>query len=485
MRFLAVVALLSMPLLAACSDGTDPTAGMAITNVTVIDAVNGVREGQTVVFDGDEITSVGPAEEAPSVTETIDGAGKYLIPGLWDMHIHLTATELFHDSLFPLLLSYGVTSVRDPGADLDGLLPLVEAAYAEGSVAPRIYYAGPLLDGEFVVYDGSSPFRPLLGAAITMEEQARQAVANTKAAGASFIKIYEMVTPEIFDALVQAANDEGLPIAAHVPLSTRASQAGARVNSIEHLRNVLLDCASDAEALLEDRRVLLENPDGLIGSDLRSSIHADQRPRALEQYDPRRCDETITALSSTLQVPTLTLNARILKPYFRADWEDALRRIPEPTRSAWRGFADLRAAGDDGTPVPDDDPTVTFSERQLELVRRMYEAGVPIGAGTDTPIPIAVPGYTLHLELAALVHAGLSPMDALAAATLRPAEWFSMEDEMGAIGVGQRADMVLLDADPLLDIENTRAISAVVTKGVVLDRDDIEELIEQSANGEP
>lgn len=479
--------LLLIPLLSACSDGSVPPAAAdtAITNVTVIDAVNGVRPNQTVLFTGDEILAVQPAGEAFSADESVDGTGKFLIPGLWDLHLHLTGTELFRESLFPLLLSYGITSVRDPGADLEALTPLLDAANAEGAVAPRIYYAGPLLDGEFVVYDGSSPFRPSLGASITMEEMAREAVSDVKAAGASFAKIYEMVSPEVFAALVQAANEADLPIAAHVPLSTRASQSGAMVDSIEHLRNVLLDCASNAEELLDERLVLLENPDGLLGSDLRSSIHAAQRPVAIANYDEARCDATIEALSSTLQVPTLSLNSRILKPYFRDDWEEALSRVPEPTRSAWRGFADLRAASDDGTPVPDGDDTISFSERQLELVLRMHRAGVPIGAGTDTPVPIAIPGYTLHLELAALVHAGLSPLDALAAATLRPAEFFSIEDQMGSIDAGKRADMLLLDRDPLLDIENTRTIAAVVTKGVVLGSDEIDQLIQQSANGAP
>jgi hypothetical protein len=474
--------------LSACSDGS-PTrippaepAGIAITNVTVIDAVNGVREMQTVIFEGDKITAVQSAEIAISVVESIDGTGKFLIPGLWDFHIHLTSTDLLKNSMMKLLLSYGITSVRDTGADLDALKPILENARKEGARGPRIFYAGPLLDGEYIVYDGSSIFRPLLGSANTIAEMASATVANLKAEGVDFIKIYEMVTPEVFDALVDAANEEGLPIAAHIPLSTLASKSGPQVDSMEHLRNVLLDCTGNPTELLDRRLALLENPEGLSGSDLRSAIHADQRPLALANYDDARCESTIAALSSTLQVPTLSLNSGILKPYFRDDWQDALNRLPEPARSLITNFGASRAAADDGTEIPNGDDDITYSERQLILVKRMHDMGVPIAAGTDAPVPITIPGHNLHLELAALVHAGLSPLDAIGAATLRPAEFFSMEDEMGTIDVGKRSDMVLLDNDPLLDIENTRSISTVVTKGIVLKSEDIELLIQESAN---
>lgn len=487
---LHVLVLIAAALATGCSDGGDSPAkvnlpepaGTAITNVTVIDGINGVRENQTIVFDGDQIIAVQPYGDPVSAIEYIDGSGKYLIPGLWDFHIHLTNAEFFRESYIPSLLSYGITSVRDTGGPLDVMLPLVEKYSADDSIAPRIFHTGPLLDGEYVVYDGSSPFRPPNGTSNTMTETARDTVAELKAAGASFIKIYEMVSPEVFTALVDAADAEGLPVAAHIPLSTLAGESGPSIGSMEHLRNVLLDCASNADELLVERRSLLENDQGLTGGDLRSSIHAEQRPIAVANFDETRCDATIKALTSTIQVPTLTLNSGILKPYFRDDWQEALNRLPEPGRSVWVDISADRAANDDGTPIPNDDDELTFAERQLWLVKRMHDMGVPIAAGTDVPVPITIPGYNLHLELAALVHAGLSPLDAITAATVRPAEFFSLEEEMGSIDIGKKADMVLLNQDPLEDIENTTTISKVITKGVVLNEEDIALLIQESAN---
>ena len=145
-------------LLAACQ----PTStGTAITNVTVIDAANGVRENQTVVFDGDEITSIQSASAEVSAAETIDGSGKYLIPGLWDFHVHLTYDDRFTDMMPAAFLSYGITSVRDTGGLMHKILPVVEAMRAESAIAPRVYFAGPLLDGQYVVYDGDD--RPEIG----------------------------------------------------------------------------------------------------------------------------------------------------------------------------------------------------------------------------------------------------------------------------------------------------------------------------------
>ncbi|MCP4602191.1 MAG: amidohydrolase family protein [Proteobacteria bacterium] len=450
-------------------------AGIAITNVTVIDAVNGVREMQTVIFDGDEITAVQSADLPISVVESIDGTGKFLIPGLWDFHIHVTGELLLKKSIMKLLLSYGITSIRDTGSLMDKITPLVEASKQEGTQGPRIFYSGPLLDGAYVVTD-------VLGTANTEADMASATVAGLKAEGVDFIKIYEMVSPEVFSALVVAVNEEGLPIAAHIPLSTLASEAGPQVDSMEHLRNVLLDCTSNPMEMLDTRLALLENPGKLSGRDLRSSIHADQRPKALENYDDDRCESTIAALSSTIQTPTLTLNSAILKPYFRDDWQDALNRLPRLFRSERASDGESRAEGDDGTQIPDDEEEITYAERQLLLVKRMHDMGVPIAAGTDFPVPITIPGHNLHLEMAALVHAGLSPLDAIGAATLRPAEFFSLQDEMGSIDVGKRSDMILLDSDPLSDIENTRTISTVVTKGVVLNSEDIELIIQESAN---
>jgi imidazolonepropionase-like amidohydrolase len=466
-RILLAVAVV---LIASCQQAQTPS-GTAITNVTVIDAVNGVRENQNVVFDGDEITIIQSAEAELTVAETIDGSGKYLIPGLWDFHVHLTYDDRFGDTMPGLFLSYGVTSVRDTGGQLSKVLPTVEKMRAADAVSPRVFFAGPLLDGRFLVYDGIS--RPEIGSRNATPAEARATVADLKSQGASFIKIYEMVTPVVFDAMVEAANEHNLPIDSHVPLSMRAGTAGPFVDSIEHLRNIEMDCAANAAELHETRLELMQNPNALTGGDLRSSLHELQRMPAIANYDEARCDQTLEALSATMQVPTLRLNTFAMSPpYLRNDWQEALDRLPAAVREPWQTTTDEQLAN------PRTDADTTFADWSLFLIGRMHGKGIPIGAGTDAPLGLSVPGYSLHSELELLVRAGLSPIEAIQSATVRPAEYFSLQDEMGSIDVGKKADMVLLDGNPLDDITNTKQISAVVSKGVVLNRDDLNALVQ-------
>jgi imidazolonepropionase-like amidohydrolase len=149
-----------------------------------------------------------------------------------------------------------------------------------------------------------------------------------------------------------------------------------------------------------------------------------------------------------------------------------LSRLPAEAGDAWRESTAGRTA-DDGA-----DTDTTYADWGLFLTERAHAAGVPIGAGTDTPIALAIPGYSLHSELEFLVRAGLSPLEAIESATVRPAEYFSLQDEMGSIDVGKKADMVLLNANPLDDISNTKKISAVVTKGVLLNSEDLKALVQ-------
>jgi imidazolonepropionase-like amidohydrolase len=457
-------------MLAGCSQ--PPATGTAITNVTVIDAVNGVRENQTVVFDGDAITAVQPAAADFAAATTIDGSGKYLIPGLWDFHVHLTYDDRFTDSMPVLFLSYGVTSVRDTGGLLQKVLPVVEKMRAPDAIAPRVFFAGPLLDGNFVVYDGVS--RPEIGVRNTTPEEARKTITDLQAQGVDFIKIYEMVSPAVFDAMVATAQELGLPIDSHVPLSLRAGTAGPMVDSIEHLRNIEMDCASNAPELHETRLELLKNPEGKSGADLRSSLHDLQRLPAIAAYDEARCDQVLDSLISTTQVPTLRLSAlNLAPPYARDDWQDALSRIRADAREDWTQEAAALAAN----PVQE---FTEYGEWALFLTGRMHRRGIPIGAGTDTPIFISIPGYSLHAELEYLVRAGLSPLEALRSATVRPAEFFSRQDEMGTIDVGKKADLVLLDGNPIENIANTRRIAAVVSKGKLHTPAELSDLIAAS-----
>lgn len=474
--FAPLLLVLGAGILTACGGEQPEARGTAISNVTVIDAVHGVREGQTVIFDGDEIIAVGGAgAELPAAEREIDGSGQFLIPGLWDMHVHLTIDERLTASMPASFLYYGITSVRDTGGMLENLNPIIATMRAEGAHSPSVWWSGPLQDGGLVVYDGDS--RPLIGQQNASPEMARASVAALADAGADFIKVYELVRPDVFEALTAAAREHNLPIDAHVPLSMTALHAGPAVDSMEHLRNVELACAANAGELLEERLTLMAeaSSNGISGADLRSSLHSLQRLPAIANYDAARCADVIDALAGTIQVPTLRLNTlSMASPFDRADFAAALQLQPAAVADEWRkSQADRAASGQ----VRD----TTFAEWSLKLSGDMHRAGVPIGAGTDTPLGISIPGYSLHTELEMLVRAGLSPLEALHAATLRPAQFFGLEGEMGTIEPGMRADLLLLDANPLDSIANTRKIDTVVSRGRVMQRDYLLEKLRESS----
>ncbi|MEM1231004.1 MAG: amidohydrolase family protein [Pseudomonadota bacterium] len=439
------------------------TFDLAIDAVALVDAVSERRDARTLYVRDGRIARIEPAT-APRLpaARRVDGSGRVLIPGLWDMHVHVIYEPELTATMADLFLDYGITSVRDTGGLLEPLVPVVERWRSADVAAPHIYFSGPLLDGSVVVYDGDD--RPEIGIGNGDIERAWANFARLQDAGVDFIKIYELVAPEVFAELTALADAAGLPIAAHVPLSMTADVAGPRVDSMEHLRNIELACSDEATALLTDRRARIAGAGPGGGYALRSALHAEQRPRALAslQVDSPRCQQVIQALRNTIQVPTMRLNTiGGYSPLARADWREALAQLPESVSARWLERAEYFA----GLMAARATDTVDWN---FALVRALDAADVPIGAGTDTPIAQAIPGYSLHTELERMVDAGLSPRTALAAATLRPAEFFDLRDRMGELVVGQQADLVLLDADPLEDIRNTRAIALVVLAGEVV-----------------
>lgn len=438
-----------------CSDNTSQL--VAITNVTVIDAVNGERSDQTVVYENDRIVEVGESPTNKRIGQEIDGTGKFLIPGLWDMHVHLTFEPRLSNAMPRMFLNAGVTSVRDTGGLLKNVLPVIEKMRQPGAIAPRVFFSGPLMDGEHVVYDGQS--NPKIGIQNSDVDSALANLAHLHEAGVDFVKIYEMVTPEVFAAISNAAAERDLPVAAHVPLSMTATTAAPMADSFEHFRNIELDCAVNADELLQSRLQILQNEEQVPGATLRGSLHSLQRNAAISNLDKKRCEQVATELRGVIQVPTAALNTISIWPTWeRNDWPAAVRTLPLELQTQWQS----------APPWFEPDATkrdTTSSEFTLLLIDKLQQAGVSIGAGTDTPIARAIPGYSLHTELEILVKGGLSPLQALRSATIVPAEFFKLDDEMGSIAAGMRADMVLLDANPLADIRNTRSINTVIYRG--------------------
>jgi imidazolonepropionase-like amidohydrolase len=435
---------------------------VAITDVEVLDVEHGRWYGRrTVLLDGGRIVGISAPRMArtPVDAQRVDGRGRFLIPGLVDMHVHLFAIRSHRapaEWSLPLYVANGVTAVREMNADAASIVIakrwVAEVAAGE-RVAPRVLAAG-------IAVQGRSP------------ADAAVEVGAAADAGADFIKIFSGVPATHWRAILDAARARSLPVAGHVPAGVPmldAATAGQR--SDEHLMQAYEACSTVETRLLEERKDL--DADALV------AMRDAQEARALDAFDAPTCRRIGRALSRTgqVQVPTLVLphveTARSPSPGDDPRW----RYLRSDERVRWqRILADLAAHPD------------PLARRRWDvsrgIVAALHRAGVPMLAGTDSPMPGIYPGYALHEELALLVEAGLSTAEVLRAATLGPARFLGVAEDTGSIAVGKRADLVLLDADPLADVRNTRRIGAVVLGGRLLDRAALDALLEESARAQ-
>lgn len=444
----------------ACVSFASERPIVAITGVSIVDVEQGRTIGpRTVMVADGRIVAIGTPSDArvPAGAQRVDGRGRFLIPGLVDMHVHLfnNATRRPpNDWTFPLFVANGVTAVRDMFTEA-AAMAIVEGwrdAVAKGELtAPRIVAAG-------VAVRGASP------------DDAAKRVGVAADAGADFIKVFSGVPESNWRAILDAARRRDLPVVGHVPAGVSllsAAAAGQRGN--EHLMQVFEACTPIEQRMLDGRR-------DLEGSSLEAQRDA-QEARVLEAFDQRACDRAATRLASLgqVQVPTLVLVYRESKPADRAPDRDPRWQYLRPDeRERW-----MRLLEDPSS----HDATVTSARWPVarRIVSSLHRAGVPVLAGTDAPMPRVYPGFALHDELELLVESGMSPHAALRAATLAPASFLGIADAAGSVAVGKRADLVLLDADPLIDIRNTRRIHAVVLDGRLLRRSALDALLANAA----
>jgi imidazolonepropionase-like amidohydrolase len=442
---------------------------LVIEHVTVIDATGAdPRPGMSVGIENGQITEIKKSIHAPKGAQIVDGTGKFLIPGLWDMHVHIAAPEIF----FPLLIANGITGVREM---FTGIPMQTIRDWRSRPDVPRIFGSG-FIDGPLMINPPPGAF------AVANPEQARLAVRALAQTGVDFLKVYNSVPRDAYFAIAEEARAIGIPFAGHVPEAVsngEASDAGQR--SEEHLINMMLDCSTNADALRAAR----------IATMFSTRITGEARLRELAWPDPEDLfdtysEEKAAALfaklvkNGTWQTPTLV----VLSGFVRARADDFIhdprrRFLPQQWTDTW-------------------DPRVTFYLRDLapedydklhariaalldrykKLVGDMRKAGVEFLAGTDSSgwNPV-LPGFGLHEELALLVQSGLTPMEALQSATRNPARYFNKLDEFGTIESKKSADLVLLNADPLEDIRNTQNIEAVILRGRYYSRKDLNAML--------
>lgn len=439
-------------------------AVLVLRNVTVVD-VDGrpSRPGMTVVTEGDRIVQVARSDDvrSPDVgATTVDGSGKFLIPGLWDMHTHFTAAP---ESL-RLFVANGVTGVRDMGSlvveqrgdrvefvdrqmAIRTILDARERVRRGELLGPTILTAGMIVSGPHPDIQPDLPMHLIVRDAA----EARLAVASLADAGVDFIKVHVMLPRDAYFAVMEEARRRKLAVAGHVPraiTAVEASQAGQA--SMEHLHGA-------PEYAYE----LVDSPD--------------------DETSQRRIAELVTLYASNRnwQVPTLVSFARaaLAHDYYTNPASDPQRRFASPLlRGMWKSLW-----------PPDEFSAATSarfrgSVRMLSaMTRQMHAGGVPILAGSDCGGLFTYPGFSLHEELELLNEAGLSPAESLRAATLAPAIFLGMADAYGTIAPGKVANLVLLERDPLADIRHTRSIAAVVLRGQLFDRPALQRLLDESA----
>jgi imidazolonepropionase-like amidohydrolase len=442
--------------------------------VTVIDATGAPSKGDsTVIVDHQRISAMGPSNSTviPRNAEIVDGSGKFLIPGLADMHLHLTGAGEptgSREFIIPLLVANGITTVRDMGGGVEYLKGTRAEIDSGKRLGPQIFFTGPYLDGN------PPSFQPSI--VVQTSAEATAAVRKLKAEGVDFIKVQSRLQPEAYNAIANESRKQKIRYMGHVPDSiTAAAASDAGQASIEHLTGVLLGCSTRQENLRQRKLAVVP-----LGESKRQAIERNRlwTKDLLNSYSRQEASNLFQkfAANRTCQVPTfpLLIHLAYLVPETDRINDPQLKYIPAKVRESWdQSRNELMSLSTE----EDFALRRQLAKQSTVVVKSMQEAEVPMMAGTDAAAPNVFPGFSLHEDLVYLVEAGLTPMQALQAATAKPAEFLGRTTIQGTIEIGERADLILLDANPLDDIHNTQKIRAVVVNGKLLNRGNLDAML--------
>ncbi|WP_433337757.1 amidohydrolase family protein [Spirillospora sp. CA-294931] len=458
---------------AAERTGAEGERPCALTRVTVIDATGAPpMRDMTVLVEGARITAVGRtgAVALPPGTREVDLAGKYVIPGLIESHVHSAGPDGIVPPLYALA---GVTTVREMRGDAQHhrWRDRIESGSLLG---PRWIIGGPIVDGRPSLHTADT------GSLIEVgnPSEAREAVRRTKRDGADFVKVYSRLDRASYLAIADEARRQGIPFTGHCPDTVALTEAiGTGHRTVEHMDAPLLATTAREREIRAGMAAI--TVDGTKDSfhryrDWYEAVHPLEY-KAVRSFDPAKSRALFGALAARgcAVVPTLAVHRVLEVPEHNRETDEWKYLAPSMT-AWWREVTDVMTGG--RTPRQARRVRAVY-EHKAGLVAAMARGGVPILAGTDTGNPYLVPGFALHDELALFTEAGLTPMQALRSATQRPATVFGLADRVGTVERGKLADLVVLDADPLADIRNTRRVHALVVNGRLITHEERERLL--------
>ena len=439
-------------------------ADIAITNVTIIDLKGGpVKSEMTVLITHNRICKIDRADKislAEGVTQ-IDGSGKFLIPGLWDMHVHW-----YDENYLPIFIANGVLGIRQMWGAPEHF-DWRKRRKTGDLLCPRMIIPSPIIDGPKPIWPGSI--------SVANESEAREIVRELKGSGVDFLKVYSMLPKDIYFAIADESKKPGIPFVGHIPETVSAFEASdVGQKSVEHFFGVLDACSSRENVYREQIREAISRQEPF---DSVINIIRKQKKIYLDTYDEKKAQALFKtfAINNTWQCPTLVVNksmAFIDDETFIND--PRLKYMPDDIKSSWDSLKDfrLKARKSDEWLF-----AKKVFQKQLDIIKTMYETGVKFIAGTDVLNPYCFPGFSLHDELDLFVQAGLFPLEALQTATINAAIFNNALDSMGTVEQGKIADLVLLDANPLEDIQNTKKIQAVIFEGKLFDKADLQKML--------